>query len=266
MIKALFLANIRKYWILILCFFLVLVMYASIAVAMFEPGDAANLADMFEYFPEGIMKAFGFDSFGTTLLGFLNSFLYGFIMFTFPMIFSIILAHGLVGKLVDRGSMAYLLATPHKRIKIVLTQAVFLIVSQIVIYAGVVAVIIAMCEGMYPGLLETGGFIQLNVVTLMCILAVSGMSFLFSCLCNEAKYSLAFGAGIPIMFLVVSLLRQFSESLNWLKYLSFYSFIDSEQILAGGSYISFACLTLTGIIIVLYSSAAAIFNKKSFIV
>lgn len=266
MIKTLFLANMRKYWILIVCFFLILAMYSSIFVSIFEPDDAGSLAEMFDLFPEGLMKAFGFDSFGTTLLGSLDSFLYGFIMFTFPMIFSIVLAHGLVGKLADKGSMAYLLATPHKRIKIVATQAVFLIVSQIVVIAATAALIIAMSEGLFPGMLEMGKFIKLNVVTLLCILAVSGVSFLFSCLCNEAKFSLAFGAGIPIIFIVVTLLRSLSDSLDWMKYLSFYSFIDSAKIFAGGSYFAVACLVLTGIILVLYGSAAAIFNKKSFIV
>lgn len=266
MIKTLFLSNMRKYWVLMLCFFLVLVMYSSIAVGMFEPEDAASLVEMFEMFPEGLMKAFGFDSFGTTLLGFLESFLYGFIMFTFPMIFSIVLAHGLVGKLVDKGSMAYLLATPHKRIKIVLTQIVFLIVSQVIIYCAVVALMIAMCEGMYPGLLETGKFIKLNIVTLLTILAVSGVSFFFSCLFSDSKNSLAFGAGIPILFLIFRLLRALSDNLSWMKYLSFYTFIDSQKIFAGGPYFAAACLTLAGIIFVLCGSAAAIFDRKSFIV
>lgn len=266
MIKTLFLSNMRKYWVLMLCFFLILVMYSSIAVGMFEPEDAQSLVDMFEMFPEGLMKAFGFDSFGTTLLGFLDSFLYGFIMFTFPMIFSIVLAHGLVGKLVDKGSMAYLLATPHKRIKIVFTQIVFLIVSQIIIYCAVVALMIAMSEGMYPGMLETGKFVKLNVVTLLTILAVSGVSFFFSCLFSDSKNSLAFGAGIPILFLIFRLLRALSENLSWMKYLSFYTFINSEKIFAGGSYFAAACLTLAGIIFVLYGSTVAIFDRKSFIV
>ena len=44
------------------------------------------------------------------LLGFMISYLYGFILLVFPMVFCILRANGLVAKYVDRGSMACLLA------------------------------------------------------------------------------------------------------------------------------------------------------------
>ena len=46
-----------------------------------------------------------------------------------PMVFSIMLANKLIMGYIDNGSMAYLIATPNTRFKIVLTQALFLIIS-----------------------------------------------------------------------------------------------------------------------------------------
>ena len=46
-----------------------------------------------------------------------------------PLVFSIMLANKLIMGYIDNGSMAYLIATPNTRFKIVFTQALFLIIS-----------------------------------------------------------------------------------------------------------------------------------------
>ena len=72
-----------------------------------------------------MMAAFGMTSIGDTLIEFLSAYLYGFLFMILPMVFSIMLANKLIMGYIDNGSMAYLLATPNTRFKIVFTQALF---------------------------------------------------------------------------------------------------------------------------------------------
>ena len=119
----LFRKEIKSNYILILIFIGVLAMYACMIVLMFDPKLGDSLKMMAESMP-GIFSAFGMTNVGTTLLEFVNSYLYGLLFVAFPGVFIIILSGRLVVKYVDNGSMAYLLAVPEKRRKIVTTHAV----------------------------------------------------------------------------------------------------------------------------------------------
>jgi len=116
---SLFKATIKSNWVVFLIFFAVLLMYMVIMLGMYDPEtmDAMNL--YVEALPQGMMEAFGYDIPVTNLITFMAVYFYGFLVIMFPLIYCIILANRLVAVLVDRGSMAYLLATPNTRAKIV---------------------------------------------------------------------------------------------------------------------------------------------------
>ena len=66
-------------------FMLVLSMYISIIIAMFDPSMGNALEEFTKSMPE-IMALFGMDKMSTELTGFLSSYLYGFLMLIFPMV------------------------------------------------------------------------------------------------------------------------------------------------------------------------------------
>ena len=119
---------------------------------------------------------------------------------------------------------------------------------------------------MWPDLLKIGLFIMLNLVTLAATLVVSGVSFFFSCLFSESRLSLAFGVGIPMLFVVCRIIYSLSEKIDWLKYLSVYTIVNIEKILDGSPYSLFAILILLGVTAVLYAAGIIIFNKKSLVI
>lgn len=122
MIMTLFVANIKKHWILLLIFFAVLTMYTTIMISMFNPDDMEALTQLADAMPTGIIEAMGFSAMVTDLSSYLASWLYGLLMLAFPMVYSILLGHKLICKMVDNSSFAYLLSTPHSRVKIILTK------------------------------------------------------------------------------------------------------------------------------------------------
>ncbi|HOV69603.1 MAG TPA: ABC transporter permease, partial [Clostridia bacterium] len=94
----LFKTLIKKNWLLLLIFFGVLTMYTTVMIAMYSPEETEAMASLLKLFPEEMMKAFGFLETVTDLTGYLASWLYGMLMLSFPMIYSIILGNKLVVK------------------------------------------------------------------------------------------------------------------------------------------------------------------------
>lgn len=261
--KTLYKANVRANWGILLFITLMLLMYVSVSITMFDPDSSEAMEGMLKLMPEGMIKALGFDNLGTDLTRYLSNYLYGFIFITFPVIYTVIVSNKLIAKHVDSGSMAYLLTTPNSRVRIASTQAVFLISSIVAIFVFNVSIGIIFCESLFKGLLDINRFIALNWITFLVILAVSGIGFFFSCFFNDTRNSLAFGGGIPILFLVIKMLTGISENLAWLKYLTMYSFINIDEILTNNTYVLVSSIILIGISTVLYYAAIAIFNRKS---
>ena len=67
-----------------------------------------------EVMPE-LMAAVGMHAGATSLLGFMISYLYGFSLLIFPMVFCMIRANGLIARSVEKGAMVSLVAAPVKR-------------------------------------------------------------------------------------------------------------------------------------------------------
>ncbi len=259
----LFKSNIKSNWIIFVFIFGMLMIYVSTSITMFNPENADAMEAMFDMMPEGMIKAFGFVGLGTDLTTYLAGYLYGFILIVFPIIYTIIAANNLVARHVDKGSMAYLLATPNTRVKVASTQALYLVASVALLMALITGVLIGLSEAMFPGLLETGRFILLNAVTLLILLVVAGISFLSSCIFNDTKTSLAFGAGIPILFVLFKMVADISEKVEFFKYFTLYTLLNTDKVLNDNEYVLTISLILIAASAVLYSLGVFIFNKKS---
>ena len=261
--KALFIANIKANWGAWLFVALILMIYISTSVTMYDPASIEKMEDMFKLLPEGMLKAFGFDNLGTNLTGYLGHYLYGFIILVFPLIYVVLASNKLVAKHVDSGSMAYLLATPNSRVKIAANQAAFLLISLATLFVVDIGILIALSVSMFPGLLDVSGFLALNLVTFLAMAVACGVSFFFSCLFSDARYSIAFGGGIPILFLVTKMVSEIGPDLDWMKYLSIYKFINIDKILVDGTYVLVSSLILVAITAVLFLAAIQVFDRKS---
>lgn len=261
--KTLFKATLRENWIVLLAITLIIFMYGSISISMYDPESIEALVSMMEFMPEGMMKAMGFDDLGGNLTEYLGGYLYGFIFILFPLIFTVIVANKMIAKHVDGGSMAYLLTTPISRVRIATTQAMFLISGISIILVFNVVAIVLFAEAMVPGQLDISKFLGINLVTYLTLVAVAGIGFFASCISNETRTSFAIGGGVPILFFVIKLIGQISDDLSWLRYFTIYSFVDVDSVFESSSYATVTSLILLAISTVLYVGGITIFNKKS---
>lgn len=252
---------LKKNWTLLLIFFGVLTMYITIMISMYNPNDMEALVSMLKLLPPDLMKAIGFTNVVTDLTGYLASWLYGLLMFGFPMVYCIILGNRLVAKMVDNNSFAFLLSTPNSRVKIITTLGVYALTSVAILFAALFGVGVLICMARFPGALDIGAFFSLNFTTMLVNMVVMMISFFFSCLFNETKLSLSFGAGIPIAFILMNMLGGASSDVGILKKLSIYGFYDPVE-LVHGSDIGWVNLIYFSIIIILFVASVLIFKKK----
>lgn len=109
-----------KIWIIIT---LVLSVMNGVMIAVFEPSTINSITNMVKDTPLSSLLA------DTSFLGMLAQTFYSIHGVILPLIYIIIVANNLIVSQVDRGSMAYILSTPIKRIEVVITQAIYFITS-----------------------------------------------------------------------------------------------------------------------------------------
>lgn len=257
----LFKTTIKNNWVLLLIFFGVLTMYTTIMIAIYDPQDMESIAAMLELFPKDMMKAMGFSTLISNLTTFLASWLYGLLMFAFPMVYCIILGNRLIAKTVDNGSMAYLLSTPISRVKIVITQGIYALVSVAVLFVAIFAVGVLTSTLLYPGLLDVGGYLKINIITMLVNMVVVMITFFFSCLFNDSKHSSGFGSGIPITFLLMNMIGGVSKDTEFLKNLSIYGIYDPVEVVKGLDIMGLS-LMFTVIVLLLFIASIIVFKKK----
>ena len=96
---------------LLLIFGAVMTLYISIIISMYDPEMMKTLDNFAEVMPD-LMASVGMKAHASNLLGFMVSYLYGFILLIFPMVFSILRGNALIARYVDKGSMLSLVAAP----------------------------------------------------------------------------------------------------------------------------------------------------------
>ncbi|HSV86851.1 MAG TPA: ABC transporter permease subunit [Levilinea sp.] len=255
-------SNIRSNYVIFLIFVAILMIYLTIIGSMYDPGVIGALEAYLELLPQEMVRAMNFSILEPNLTGFLAGYFYGFLILLFPLIYTGIMANRAIASYVDTGSMGFLLSTPNPRWKIALTQAYFLIGSVKLLLVVTMVAGIIFSEALFPGELDIWRFVLLNIGAILLYFAISGIGFFASCLFNETRFSLALGAGVPVVFLLMKMLADVDEQLSGIGRASLISLFDPEAILALDSSVlpSFVALFVIGI--VLYAAGIVVFSKK----
>jgi len=253
--------GIQGSWKMPLIFAAVITMYFTVIISMFDPSLGSALDEFAKAMPE-LMAIVGMNPVSVELVGFLEAYLYGFIMLVFPMLFCILSTNKLITRHIDRGSMTYLLAAPVKRETVAFTQLAVMVtgIFALVSYATLLGIV--NCEISFPGELDIGKFILLNTGVLCLQLFIGGICFLCSCTFNDSKYAIGVGAGVPTLGFIIQMMANAGNELENAKYATFFTLFDSDGIIAGDSGAIWEMLVLFAGAIILYSTAIVIFSKK----
>ncbi|MEF9935136.1 MAG: ABC transporter permease subunit [Clostridium sp.] len=257
----LFKREIKSNYKMLLIFLAIVTMYSTMIVAMFDPKLGESLDMMAQSMPQ-LFSAFGMAKPATTLIGFISSYLYGFILIVIPLIFIIILCNKLIARYVDKGSMAYLIATPNKRRNIVVTQAAVSMISIfcIVLYAALICITTG--EIMFPGEMDILKFILINIGLYGLLFFFGGVCFLSSCVFNDSRLSSGVGGGICVFFVLLQMISQVGDKFEFLKYITPLTLFQPDKLALGeGSAIGMVSI-LYGTGLALYIIGIGVFTKK----
>lgn len=247
---------------LLLIFGAIMTMYISIIIGMYDPEMMDTLDSFYDMMPE-LMASVGMKAGANTLMGFMVSYLYGFILIVFPMVFCILRGNSLIAKYVDRGSMVTLVAAPVKRRTIACTQMWVLLSGILILVLYATGLQIAVCRASFPEEPVVAELLKLNTALLCLHLFIGSICYLASCLFSDTKYSIAFGAGIPALMYVIQMLANVGQKAEKLKYITFFTLFNPGRILAGeGSAIVGAGVLLLGAIL-LFVTGIAVFCRKN---
>ncbi len=247
----------RSNYRLFLIITLVLSVYLTVVIAVFTPTNLGNLTNIAASIP-GIGALL---SEATSLLGFMSKGFYTIIGIIFPMVYSIIVGNKLIAEQVDKGGMAFYLSTPTKRTRIALTGATYFVLSLVLMFLIVSVVGLVAGRTFQPDQLDTSTFLTLNLGCFLLHFAISGLTFMSSCVFNRSKNSIAVGAGFPLAFFMFELMSQLDPQLEFLKYFSLDTLFDTKAILSGEGY-AFRLVLLAVVGIVLYSVGIKVFKEK----
>ncbi|MED1738684.1 ABC transporter permease subunit [Bacillus swezeyi] len=237
---------------------LILGIYPSMA------GNAEDIEKLIKSMPEGFLNAFGFENGLGNLEDFMSGEYYGLIFIVILSIFSVMLSTKLLAKLVDQGSMAYILSTPTTRGKVAFTQASVLTTGLFVIMA---VTTIAGLAGYHLMLgdeydFNMSRFLMLNLLGFLLFFAVSGISFLFSAISNDEKRALGLSGGITFLFFSLDLIGKLSEKTEWLRNISIFSLFRPSDIVNGNANIAEVSLILFTIGSAAFLISILIFKKR----
>lgn len=265
--KTIFKQTLKSNWKLWLIFTIIPSVISSAIIAVYDPhafGDMQNVVSEIPGigdFVSGIIDSM-------SLLGMLGNSFYFLPGILLPTIYIIITANSLVASQVDRGSMAYTLSTPIKRIKVICTQAIYLILSVFCMFLLITAIGLFAAQGAHNVLwgdadfsFDIGAYILLNIGAFLLMFAISSISFMFSCIFNLTKNSLALGAGFPVAFFIFEIMAQTSDDFEFFKYISLNSLFMPAEITGGGTFLpQFAAMSVLGVI--LYAIGIKVFKEK----
>lgn len=261
MLTVLFKKEWKTNYKIFLIFIAVLTLYTSVIVAMFDPKLGESLNAMKESMPQ-IFAAFGMTDPGLTLLDFLTNYLYGFIFIVIPFIYIIIMCHRLMSRYIDKGSMAYLLATPHTRTHVMLTQLGVLLsgLMGLILYA--VLLIIGCSTMLFDESMEIGKFLMTNVGLFSVHLFFACICYLCACCFNETKFSIGIGAGIGIASILIQMLSQVSDKMEFLKYMTPLTLFDAKglQLFEQSAIIGMATLFAASLVAIVFAQVC--FKKR----
>lgn len=263
MIGALFRYNLRANRILWLALFGVMMFYHTVILMMYDPQNIEAVNAMFELFPQELMQALGFVSFGSTLIEFVVGYIYGFLIYLFPMVLAVVINHRLVAAMVDRGSMAYVLASPNSRIRIILTQIIFSVLSMAVFFALMSAFVLVLSQVMFPDAMDVNAYLTINLYNGVQYFALGALLLFSSTWANDSTQSLSLGVGLPVSFLVIQMASNLGGEMELFKYATLYSLFDPKAALAGEPRVQLFMAILLAIGLVFYGASVVIFNRKN---
>lgn len=264
MIRPLARSEMRRNAPVLVIFMGILTLYTAILTSMYDPARASALEAFKQAMPQ-VFDAVGMAGNTSSLVGFINANLFGFIYKIFPLIFIYFLTQRLVIRYIDRGTLATFLATPHPRRAIILNQIAVFLANVLILVAYVVVLTLLVTRHQFGAdSLDMAAYLRLACGWLALLLCEAGICVFFACVFSEGGKALGAGVGLTVAFLLCQMIAQAGERFEALRFATIFTLFDQEGLLTGSGSAWLAVGGLTTIGVCLFSAGAVVFCRRNF--
>ncbi len=173
---------------------------------------------------------------------------FGLMGIIFVIIYSTSIGNKLVVTEIDKGSMSFTLNTPITRLQIVMTKAIYYVVSIIAMICVVSGVGLIFAKALDVPIAYATYF-KLILGYFLYSFAIAGICFWASCWFNKIAHAMAISVGLPILFVVLNSVSGVNDNFEFLKYLSLNTLFDPMNVIASTNYIAqFVTMGLIGLV------------------
>ena len=170
-------------------------------------------------------------------------------------------ANDLIAKMIDDGTLAFLLSTPVPRDEFFSNQALVLLSGN-----GILAVNTLL--GLYAVTYRAGipidrwGYLRFGLLSFTFYSLIGAYSMFFSALHAERDIAITFASGLTLAFYALDVMGGLSNKLSWVRDLSLFRFYQPQEMLEGTVDPSRGTLGLGAGVILLLWLGMKIFDKK----
>lgn len=190
---------------------------------------------------------------------------YGMLAPTMIAIFIIVAGNKLLAAQVDKGSMAYILTAPVKRVTVAITQAFYYVASLAATF-GIMGVTSVIVDNMVDAGFKSQVLINLAFGSFAVAIAFAGIMFAASGIFNLSKNALGTGGLIILIFLLVAIVASFANygvsGLKDLQNLTIVSLFDYKNIMVEGTKWLPKLAALGAIGVAGLTAGTTVFTKK----
>ncbi|MDP4126045.1 MAG: ABC transporter permease subunit [Bacillota bacterium] len=170
-------------------------------------------------------------------------------------------ANELLAKMVDDGSLAFLLSTPVPRGEVLSTQTGVMISTNIILVA---VTIIGLYLGTYFSGIEINHwrYLRLGLLGVAFFSFVEVYSLFFSALFVEKERALTYASGLTLAFYGLDIAGGLSDKLSWMKRFSIFQWFQPQEVLEGTTDPAWPITGLSITSVVLWYLTKKVFETK----
>ncbi len=252
----------RRRSLIIYCLSAILFIWMYVALFPTLEGSLEALKSYIESFPEGVLSVFGIDAeIFTTFEGYIGSEQYTFVWPIMMMLLMISFSSWMIAGEIERGSIEILLSQPISRVKIFFARYLAGVFNLLIFVIASIAPLFPMVA-LYDISIKSENFIKLGILGFLLGLAIFGTSTLFSVILNERGKANFIPAGILIFMYVLNIIAGLKESLENLRYLSFFYYFNPNKILVFGEIDKYSWWVFIGTFVITTILSAIWFQKR----
>lgn len=221
------------------------------------------VTEIAESIPSAVKTVFGIskDARMDTFEAFISGQFFARIWAMLMVLYNVETANELLAKMVDDGSLAFLLSTPVPRDEFISTQA-------LVLLSGNALLALFTLLGLYGGTYRFGISIDRWKYFCFGILGFTFFSFIglyslfFSALFAEGDLAFSFAAGLTLAFYALDVAGGLSDRLSWVRKLSLFQCYQPQEVLEGTVDPAWKIMGLTAGSLILLSFGMYAFDEK----